>query len=257
MTRLPGSTFASRNAARLTVLASGMTPRRARPIRPSLTSTAAANSTFPRAPRPPGVGPPPPMAAAASGTDEPGGPADPGQVVQALPVLIEPGTQLRVGARVVPPGRRAHAGYSTLQEYLNGDLISPGCVRALGKPSAAPGWPDRGAACSLDVRDPLRWTNGAGLHPRHMDRPDVVRSAGSEDHDQRCREHPDLRGGGPGEQPPELLRLRLCRSGRDPQQTPGAFHGQGRRLPPQDQRSADAWHAPHPGGPDSGRGVVP
>src|SRR5665647_607623 len=60
MTRLPGSTFASRNAARLTVLASGMTPRRARPIRPSLTSTAAANSTFPSAPRPgtPGSGPP-------------------------------------------------------------------------------------------------------------------------------------------------------------------------------------------------------
>src|SRR5664279_3067426 len=221
MTRLPGSTFASRNAARLTVLASGMTPRRARPIRPSLTSTAAANSTFPSAPRPgtpgsgpprklwststsprnrsrpgrtitvrqrcsiahavwtepssisrrswvaetpvtavdhqpgrgephgqrcaglvedgacgggdlplagatqpPGVGQPPPMAAAATGTDEPVWPADPVQVVQALPVLIEPGRQLRVGARVVPPGRRAHAGYSTLQEYLNGDPFS-------------------------------------------------------------------------------------------------------------------------------------
>jgi hypothetical protein len=63
------------------------------------------------------------MAAAATGTDEPVWPADPVQVVQALPVLIEPGTQLRVGARVVPPGRRAHAGYSTLQEYLNGDPI--------------------------------------------------------------------------------------------------------------------------------------
>src|SRR5665647_1105330 len=225
MTQLPGSTLVSRNAARLSALASGMTPSRARPNPRSSTSTAPANSTFPSAPRPgtpgsgpprklsststsprnrspgpyhhravpmqhrpsgldraqlhltaqlggrdaglavdqqprrcepnrqrraglvedraggrrdlplagaaqpPGVGQTPPREAAATRADEPVWPAKPVQVVQALPVLVEPGTQLCVGPRVVPSSDRAHRERSMDQEYLSGNPLLTHCPR--------------------------------------------------------------------------------------------------------------------------------
>src|SRR5674476_655805 len=63
-------------------------------------------------------------------------------------------------------------------------------------------------------------------------------------HHHRCAPHPDVRWRRSDDQPPELLRLRLRRTGGDPQQALGALHGQGRRVPSQDQRPADARDAP-------------
>ena len=62
--------------------------------------------------------------AAATRADEPVWPAKPVQVVQALPVLVEPGTQLCVGPRVVPSSDRAHRERSMDQEYLSGNPLS-------------------------------------------------------------------------------------------------------------------------------------
>src|ERR1035437_9342753 len=189
MTRLPGSTLASRNAARLTALALGMTPSLALPKPLSSSSTAPANSTFPSAPsparparrrpgrtrrprcrhtaglgpgaplptgsaaeytppparseprrtRPPGlvedrarrrghlavetaalpprVRQPPPDDARTVGADEPLRPAQPVQIVQALPVLVEPRPQLRVRPRVVPASRMLHDHLSRVPKW--------------------------------------------------------------------------------------------------------------------------------------------
>src|SRR5450756_2264450 len=51
---------------------------------------------------------PPTVGSAAAGANEPIGPAQPVEVVAALPVLVEPPTQLRVVARVVPDRCRRH-----------------------------------------------------------------------------------------------------------------------------------------------------
>src|SRR5665647_863339 len=69
---------------------------------------------------------PPAVVAATAGANEAIGPAQPIEVVQALPVLVEPPTQLRVGARVVPARRRRHV---VILRHLNGNPINPNTFR--------------------------------------------------------------------------------------------------------------------------------
>jgi len=66
---------------------------------------------------PPRVRQPPPDDARAVGADEPLRPAQPVQVVQALPVLVEPRPQLRVRPRVVPASSMVHDHLSRVLKW--------------------------------------------------------------------------------------------------------------------------------------------
>src|SRR5665648_1078887 len=78
---------------------------------------------------PPRVCQPPPDDARAVGADKPLRPAQPVQIVQALPVLVEPRPQLRVRPRIVPASRMLHDHLSRVPKWRPPLLETPdaGC----------------------------------------------------------------------------------------------------------------------------------